>query len=265
MDDHETMEFICNICGEQNRLATHLFEREAGLCSHCNSTVRNRGVIYLLTKYLLGEPKILRHIPPSKFRGVGLSCSPAYAPCLVEKFEYTNTFFDREPRLDINNPANYRNLDFLISSDVFEHTFPPVIAAFRGAHQILKRGGLLILTVPYTLKEHTLEHYPLCTDYKMVDLEDGESGVELTLQDGSRVLDKHPVWHGGAGNTLEMRVFCRNHLLECFRSSSFEILEEFAYGIPQFGILTNLQENWSLPIAARKRTGLPETLGIKKL
>ena len=203
----ETIDFVCNICGAANALPMASFEREAGFCACCGSTVRDRSMIYLLTKYHLGKPQDLRLIPPMGFRGVGLSCSLVYARYLEEKFEYANTLFDREPYLDINSPSGYEDLDFVISSDVFEHTLPPASAAFEGFNRILKNGGLLILTVPYSLNEHTIEHYPECTGYREIDQEDGKKAVELTLRDGSTRLEENPVWHGGQGNTLEMRAY----------------------------------------------------------
>ena len=248
----EAVDFVCNICGATNVLPMESFEREAGFCSSCGSTVRNRGVIYLLTKYLLGRPQVLSRIRPSRFRGIGLSCSSVYAPYLEEKFEYTNTFFNREPCLDINNPSGYADLDFVISSDVFEHTFPPAMAAFQGSNQILRKRGLLFLTLPYSLNERTIEHYPECAGYREVDLGSGTKAVELTLRDGSTTLDENPIWHGGRGNTLEMRVYARSDLLQCLKDASFKILEEFPYGVPSFGIVTMMEENWALPMVARK-------------
>jgi hypothetical protein len=65
---------------------------------------------------------------------------------------YKNTFFDVRPRLDITNPSIFLrgSADILISSDVLEHVFFPVSKALDGHSTVLKRGGLLILTVPYT-------------------------------------------------------------------------------------------------------------------
>ena len=249
----ETIDFVCNICGETNVLPMESFERETGICSSCGSTVRHRSVIHLLTKYLLERPQVLRRIPPSRFRGIGLSCSSVYAPYLEEKFEYTNTFFDREPCLDINNPSGYEDLDFVISSDVFEHTLPPAIAAFQGVNRILNERGLLFLTLPYSLNERTIEHYPECVSYREVDLErSGKKAVELTLRDGSTTLDENPIWHGGQGNTLEMRAYARSDLLQCLKDASFKTLETFSYEVPRFGIVTMMGENWSLPMVARK-------------
>ena len=251
--NNSTLDFVCIICGLCNTLPSESFDREAGSCVSCGSTVRHRSIIYLLTKYLLGKPQVLNLVSPMEFQGVGLSCSEAYAKYLKRSFQYTNTFVDRRPFLDINSPPGYyKGLDFLISSEVFEHTLPPAMLAFEGANQILKEGGLLFLTIPYALIEQSLEHYPGCIGYQKVDLEDGKTAVELRMQDGSTVLDENPVWHGGVGKTLEMRVYARSNMMQFLQDASFEVLEEFAYGVPSFGIVTTLGENWGLPIVARK-------------
>jgi hypothetical protein len=141
----------------------------------------------------------------------------------------------------------------VVSSDVFEHTMPPAVAAFDGARAILKDGGLLFLTVPYSLADETLEHYPECASYEAVDLGDGRRGVQLTLRDGSTMLDQNPTWHLGAGNTLEMRMLSHRDLWTLLEDTSFEVLEVFRYGVPEFGLLTTLGESWALPLVARKR------------
>src|SRR5208337_5051049 len=73
-----------------------------------------------------------------------------YAAPLALKYRYRNTFFHSEPKLDITNPPDSMrgSLDFLISSDVFEHVLPPVSKAFAGAFDVLKPGGHLILSAP---------------------------------------------------------------------------------------------------------------------
>ncbi len=40
--------------------------------------------------------------------------------------------------------------------------------------------------------------------------------------------------------------------MQWLQDASFEVLEEFAYGVPSLGIVTPLGENWGLPIVARK-------------
>ena len=248
----EIVEFTCNICGKANSLPMEAFDREAGLCKSCGSTVRYRSLMYLLTKYVLGKPQILKLVHSTKLRGAGLSCSEVYGNYLKKRFQYTNTFFDRRPYLDINNPTDYKDLDFLIASDVFEHTLPPAIRAFEGASRILKEGGILIMTVPYALIEQSIEHYPDCTGYRILDRGKGYKAVELKFQDGSTAVDEEPVWHGGIGNTLEMRIIARNDMMKYLEETSFEVLEEFEYGVPEYGIVSMTGENWGYPVAARK-------------
>ncbi len=55
-----------------------------------------------------------------------------------------------------------------------------------------------------------------------------------------------------------MRVFCRSDLLQCLQDASFRLLEEFHYGVPRFGIVTMLGENWALPMVARRTRRSPQ-------
>ena len=81
------------------------------------------------------------------------------------KFDYINTFYDREPRIDITEPHPDRHgtYDFILSSDVFEHIGVPVERAFDEVYKLLKPHGVLCLTVPFSLKEQTVEHFPELT------------------------------------------------------------------------------------------------------
>ena len=49
-----------------------------------------------------------------------------------------------------------------------------------------------------------------------------------------------------------MRVYARSDLLQCLKDASFKTLETFSYGVPSFGIVTMMGENWSLPMVAGK-------------
>lgn len=93
-----------------------------------------------------------------------------YAWRLMHRLGYRNTFLDEEPRLDIRapDPALLGTLDFIISSDVFEHVSPPVQLAFDNARRLLKPDGVMIFSVPYTVGGETLEHYPDLHDYRIV-------------------------------------------------------------------------------------------------
>src|SRR6516164_6413697 len=99
------MEFTCNICGRQNRSASRELGREEASCAGCGSSVRMRGLLRVLSTEIFGVGLTLPEFPRVKsLRGLGLSDSPQYADQLALKFDYHNTFHDREPVLDVENP-----------------------------------------------------------------------------------------------------------------------------------------------------------------
>jgi hypothetical protein len=100
-----------------------------------------RALIYLLSAELLADGLTIPDFPRiGAIKGIGLSDDASYAVPLAGKFDYTNTFYDREPYLDITqpDPKLYGTYDFILSSDVFEHvpaplrTMPQITQAGRG-------------------------------------------------------------------------------------------------------------------------------------
>jgi SAM-dependent methyltransferase len=132
-----------------------------------------RGIIHVLGT-LLGErdDRILKHWPVRKnISGVGMSDWPGYANLLRMKFSYENTFYDHKPMLDIINLSEryVGKYDFVICSDVFEHILRPLQQGFDNLFRLLKPGGTLIFSVPYTRSAQTVEHYPGLHDYEILD------------------------------------------------------------------------------------------------
>lgn len=244
--------FTCNICGAGNREPEPRFDREVGSCAGCRSTVRTRAVVQMISRELFGLDIPLTQFPVVKgVRGIGISDSPDYAERLAEKFSYRNTFYHKEPAFDIVNvpESEWGSYDFLISSEVFEHIAPPVEIAFRNAFRLLKPHGLFFFTVPYTLEEATTEHFPDLHDYGIARLNGGHVLVNRT-RDGRLEVFDNLVFHGGGGETLEIRRFTENDLRRHFRDAGFRELEIYGRAYPRFGILRT--ENWSLPMTARK-------------
>jgi SAM-dependent methyltransferase len=156
-------------------------------------------------------------------RGIGLSDWPGYAKRLGEKFDYTNTYYHAEPRLDIASdidPSLQGTLDFLISSDVFEHVPPPVSRAFESCYRLLKPTGVLVFTVPYTKDGLTQEYYPELYRYEVIQAGD-ERVLKNVTRDGREQMFRNLLIHGGAGATVEMRLFSEASLREEFQRAGF--------------------------------------------
>jgi SAM-dependent methyltransferase len=248
--------FTCNICGQPGRALADRFDREISACP-CGSTVRVRSAVHWLSVALFGRSIPLPEFPhdPS-ITGIGLSDWSGYADALAERLGYRNTWFHIEPRVDITAPPEglLGSLDFLISSDVFEHVPPPVDRAFQGAAALLKPGGWLVLTVPYKLTAETAEHYPEMQDFAVAEL-GGRRCVVVLNRNGSLMLDPEPVFHGGAGVTLEMRMLSENDVLAHLASAGFEDVQIKCEDVPEWGIYH--KRDFELPILARKGIGAP--------
>jgi len=245
--------FTCNICDNVNVVPVRQLDREIVSCSGCGSTVRLRSVIYLLAQALFRAPKTLGELSVDKsIRGIGLSDWTGYAAPLERLFDYTNTYYHQEPRLDIVSPPAdiIGTCDFVISSDVFEHVMPPVSRAFEGAFSLLKPGGHFVLTVPFTIHNRTTEHYPNAREYAVVKFVD-RTCVVTRDTDGRITLDASPVFHGGDGETLEMRVFGFRDLKTQLKAAGFSDVTVFEKPVPEYGIA--FPWPWSLPILARKQ------------
>ncbi|MBZ5575191.1 MAG: class I SAM-dependent methyltransferase [Acidobacteriia bacterium] len=105
--------------------------------------------------------------------GLGLSDLDALADHLTKKFSYRNTYYDRAPRFDIRfDDSPIGDLDFLISSEVFEHVEPPAGQAFRNSARLLKPSGFLLLTVPWVYDGIPENALPDLYDWKLAQ-EDG--------------------------------------------------------------------------------------------
>ena len=245
-------EFTCNLCGSRNPYTGHALDREAPSCSSCGSNVRTRGLIHALSLELFGAALSLAEFPRVRsLRGLGTSDSSQYAGLLAEKFDYRNTFFDREPRFDITQPppAEFGAYDFLISSEVFEHVAPPAAQAFENAFRLLKPNGVLLFTVPYEL-DSPAEHYPGLFQYGLAEVGGRIVLVNRTRTGEMQVYDD-PVFHlSGTGKALELRAFSEAQLRSLLSVAGFSSVRIYCENFAEAGILH--AETWSLPIAARK-------------
>lgn len=238
--------FRCNICGTGNGSTPAGLTREGITCTHCGSSVRFRAMVHLVTREMLGRPVALHAMQRRPdIAGIGLSDAWSYAHRMARKFDYTNTYYHTDPRLDITDVGDEHagRYDFITSSDVFEHVRPPVLRAFVNARRMLKPGGKLILTVPSSLADETTEHYPLLHDYTVHEA-DGRYTMTNRTRDGVVQTFDNLVFHGGPGATLEMRVFSRRALERDLLAAGFARVRIAAETYLPFGI------HWADPFSA---------------
>jgi SAM-dependent methyltransferase len=264
--------FVCNLCGAVNLVDRHTFEREEPSCQQCGSTSRQRWLGYRLTERLLGEPKTLSELtaerssdeddaieapepekPYANIHGIGFSDPPQLSKSLSEIFQYTNTFFHTEPKLDISTleGQQFPPLDFILCSEVLEHVPPPIDRAFVHLAKLLKPEGHLLLTVPWDPDDPTKEHFPSMHEHKVVNFH-GEFVVLNRTQDGEwEIFDKELKFHGGPGETLEIRFFGKSDLVRLLEEAGFENITVDWESAREFGV--DFKEPWSRPIYAQKR------------
>jgi SAM-dependent methyltransferase len=245
------MPFICNICGSHNHVES--FRTEPASCS-CGSNVRLRALIHLLSVELFGQSLVLTEFPKLKaIRGLGVSDQPSYARILAEKFDYTNTFYDREPRLDLSesHPHLHGSYDFILLADVIEHIAPPVERALEEACRLLKPHGFLGITIFCNPDDQMREHFPDLNEFRIVPL--GKSSVLVNRRrDGTLEIRDDLVFHGGAGATLEMREFGITELRAKLVAAGFLEVHLLTDNLPEIGIL--FDEDVSQPLVARKQS-----------
>jgi SAM-dependent methyltransferase len=251
-DAGASIDFICNICASACTLPIAMLEREAGPCAHCGSTVRARAIVHQLSLALFGESVPIRDFPSRgrHITGLGMTDADVYARLLAKRLAYRNTYLHREPKLDIQHPGAEMlgTCDFVTSSDVLEHVDPPVLDAFVNLRRLLKPGGVLVLTVPFAMEGPTLEHFPDLFDYRIEPQGQGYVLINRT-RSGHEQRFEDPIFHGGPGNTVELRLFSKPALARTLAEAGFVGVTFHAEPCLARGIAWN--GPWSVPITAR--------------
>lgn len=239
------IKFRCNICGHHNIVgSSRVVDREAPSCSVCGSNLRFRSIVSVLTTRLFESSQVITEIENSSILGLGMSDSSVYSSRLSDAFDYTNSFYHQEPFLDITDvsTSSYSQLQFVISSDVFEHISRPVSVAFENARKLLAPGGIFIISVPYRLDGATVEHFPLLQEAEV--LKRNDSFILRNVDSDGKVTEFDKlVFHGGPGTTLEMRVFSLPDLMSSMQSAGFSDIRIHDEDQPQFGIINKRKDS----------------------
>ena len=231
------MTFQCNVCGESSQTALTALTRETGLCTHCGANVRTRSLAYLVGLSLFGERRpTTQWAARSDVVAYGVSDWPEFAK--YYHFSYTNTQFDHrlgdQPFLDITQPPSewIETADLVSCSEVLEHVPPPVDLAFKGLYRLLKPGGTLVLTVPYSFVG-TVEHFPELHNWELLD---GNRVLRNVTREGKVEVFSELCFHGGGQTVLEMRVFGLDGIHKELVRAGFENVGIMDYDVLQYGI-----------------------------
>jgi SAM-dependent methyltransferase len=232
--------FVCNICGKKTSFPRHQMMRETPSCVHCGSSVRVRGIIHVLSTELFGKSLAIEDFPDRQdIVGVGMSDWDEYASRLTKKLGYVNTYYHKEPLLDITatDQPGTDLYDFIIATEVFEHISQPVSRAFENVLRLLKPGGVFIFSVPY-VEQETQEHFPEL--WKFTIRKDAGAWVLLNeTTDGRLQRYEDLTFHGGPGTTVEMRLFGRTPLTKNFTDAGFTDIHIYNEEVDSFGIVWN--------------------------
>ena len=202
----------CILCGAQHGKIPEAASREGMGCDVCGSTWRTRAVTLSVMTGLGIDPVPMSEIASDWSRiGVGFDDHPSIFSTFPTKWDFVNSRLHRFPVLDLLNLADetVEAFEFALCSDVLEHVQPPYRCALEGLLTILKPGGFAVVSVPISGVTEVVEHYPGLRSFKT--LEDGT--VEWTDSMGIRHHERNPVFHGGDGLTLELRIFSANEMM----------------------------------------------------
>lgn len=230
-------DFLCNLCGTQNTDVDPAKNiRVPGpLCSNCNSATRFRKVADTLSRAVFGGIGRIDLDDDGGLRGIGLSDAMPVSRAMDRFPGYTNTYFHKEPRLDIMQyDPEFSDLDYIVSSDVFEHTPPPHDLPIQNAYKMLSPGGTLILSVPTSATY--IEHFPKLHNFEIIKMGD-EYALANATRDAQLEIFRELRFHGGPGSTLEMRLYSIEEIEQQLKAAGFKEWDQVTQERPEYGIM----------------------------
>lgn len=219
--------YTCPVCSTINTIKTSEIHREGNACNGCGCNTRFRATILSLLAGLSTDSEPSYELSKVRQRmtinGIGISDSEAYAAPLALKFNYINTYLHKDPRLDIEDIqsfSKYKPIDFIICSDVLEHTLLPPSEVIPKLYQSLQPGGLLVLVAPtYLIPEH-IEKYPSLASFEVVP-DGAQFKIVYKTKYGVIGEDSNPYFHGGPGRVLELRILSDSALQRELKAAGF--------------------------------------------
>lgn len=107
----------------------------------------------------------------------------------------------------------------------------------------------LIFTAPYTKDGDTKEHFHDLFDYKIVKEKGKKLLINKTKEGVTQVYDNLR-FHGGHGETLEMRVFSEPSLIKVLSKAGFKNIKIHEINKPEYGIIWENKQH--LPLSMRR-------------
>jgi hypothetical protein len=251
-------QFTCNICGAGNEVSSpEAVHRELAPCTACGSNARFRAMMVGLSLGLHQRIMPMQEWPADRsVRGFGCSDSAVYARKLENLYDYTNTFLDAVPAVDLCDAttlAPLRSCRFILCSDVLEHVLCRPGAALANMWNCLMEGGCLVLSAPTYAVAESVEKYPTLRSYKVVPIA-GRHAVVYETMAGQLGFDPEPVFHGGPGSVLEMRLFGHAALLRTIGDNGFNNVSEIgAEALPYGAVWPSVVERDDLPFPMNGR------------
>jgi SAM-dependent methyltransferase len=156
------LNIICNICGNKLEIQDMKLTpdmRESLVCKKCGSISRDRMMVFGFQEYLSTNIPLAKMAVNKKFRILETSGSRGHPLILDHIFDYYNIFYEpeilRTSEFDKRKFGDLQHLNFddnffdiIFCSDVFEHV-RLYEKAFTEVFRVLKKGGMLVLQVPY--------------------------------------------------------------------------------------------------------------------
>jgi hypothetical protein len=215
--------FICNCCWAVRRTTITFDLREGLVCPKCGLNARQRAILFAVQK-----TSKIGFFLNKNLSIVGVPDGAPIESAFQVRFGaiYKNFEFHKEPFLDITKVDDIleSSTEIVTCSEVLEHVEPPIDKAFLGLYKLLKPGGWLIISVPHrgADADHD-EHFPVMTNSELI-YEPSKVLRGIDPQGNNREFTEL-VFHGGAGATLEYRVFSESSIRSNLENSGFTNIE----------------------------------------